>query len=716
MKRLINVRIPLFCALGLILGIVSCKELLCGDFYFGLILMVLLVVGLVVALVLKRAVKVVAFLLCFALVGFAVARLSYRLAEGNEVVERDVVLQGRVCDLGRNSEDVGYTYYLENCVDASSGDRFRGRVEISYFNNGDEPLNVGDVVTLRGMLHSTYPIKTSVNSFAVRNRIYYELIDCKLENRTDGKLKFDEKVRRYVYGVAMNFAPQNGGIVYALLTGDRNAIDSEILQDFTRAGTIHLLAVSGLHVGFVVALICFALKKLQLKPLVEGAIILVPLLFYAYVCGFSPSVTRAVTMTVCVYLSRVVLGRYDLLTSLSISAIIALFLTPYSLFDAGFQLSFLSVFGILTIYTPVMRLFAKRKIIKFFRYLLSSLFLSLSCSLATLFALAANFGQVPLLGVFVNLVAIPLITVTFVLSIFAMIPWVFHYLLFPADKVLFALVWLNKQVSNLSFATVSFAALAISAAVACVLMFVVGGFVNLDKIAKRISCIACAVLLVATVVVAMVPRRAQQRVFVSYGFRDTVIAATSTDGSAAIVGDFSDKSATLSAVQFLGKYRLDSCTLFVCDFGAATESAVEQAVHNLPVARVYVFTQQANDGVCQWLQGQGVSITYLLPNSTVQGGVTVRSIFNGGLAAVNVSVGEIDVCLDVGNGLKSALQLFGGADLYVLKNGVSAAEYSQSGAVTFTLYQTNLRYNYGANKYGNFTIRQKDGRIVFNFS
>ena len=102
MTRLINVRIPLFCALGLIVGILACHELLCGDFYFGVILAAVLVIALVVAIIFKRAIAAVAVILCVALVGFGIAQLSYNAMQGDDIVERQVVLQGRVCDLKRN--------------------------------------------------------------------------------------------------------------------------------------------------------------------------------------------------------------------------------------------------------------------------------------------------------------------------------------------------------------------------------------------------------------------------------------------------------------------------------------------------------------------------------------------------------------------------------------------------------------------------------------
>ena len=712
MKRLINVRVPLFCAVGLILGIIACKELLCGDFYFGLILLVLLAAGIVVGLVIKRARLAFALLLICAFVGFGLAQLSFLLMEGDEVIGRSVELQGRVCDLKQNGAATN-VYYLEDCVDATSGEHFRGKVKLVYYAFDGDELAVGEVVTLRATMHSTYPVKTSVSSFYVRNHVYYELVDIELVDRAEGGLKFDEKVRRYIYDIAMEYSPNNAGIIYALLTGDRNAIDDNAREDFTRAGTVHVLAVSGLHVGFIVALMAFALRAFKLKPLVECGIILLPLSFYAYICGFSPSVTRAVVMTVCAYLARVAHGRYDLLTSMSTAAIIIIFPTPYSIFDVGFQLSFLSVFGIATLHATIMGAINKRKLNKIVMYLFNTFFLSLSCSLATFLTLAANFSQVPILGVFVNIIVIPFIALVFVMSMFGMIPWLFHYLVAGADKLLDAVAWLNSKVSSLSFSSVSITALAIAAAIFALLLFVVGGFVNLNKIGKRITCSVCALLLVASVLIATIPSKTDNRVYVSYGYSGTVIASTADNGEAAIVGELTDNSATANAVRFLDKCRINSCTLFATDFPTINDSP--QFILDLPINKAYALTLDAYNKMAAAFDGYDVPVVFLPPNSFVDGAISIRSIYNGALAAVTVRVGSIDLCYALGNGDIPACQL-ATADVYALAHGVDVSPYSQSQVTTFSRYQTFFEHNYGANKYGNFTITEKDDKIIFNFS
>ncbi len=711
MKRLINLRLSLVCAICFVLGIFAFYELLFADFWVGVAIAVVLTVSIIVFACKRNKYLYVCLLaLVFLLLGFGRSYLCYDNINGNEVCERSVVLYGRVTDLGRNGNENGVVY-LDGCTDGE-GAKYDGVVRVRC--PADESLDTGDYVSFNGVLSSVYPVKNSVDSYCIRNNVRYELRDAALIERASGALKTDEKIRRYIYEVTQNYMPDNGGVMYALLTGDRSALSEGVEFSFARAGILHLLAVSGLHVGFVAAAVCFALRRFKLHPAVECAIVLVPLVFYAYVCNFSPSVLRAIIMLACSYVARMLYSRYDMLTSIAWAAVATLCICPFYLFDAGFQLSFLSVYGIATVYAAVHRRLVRTKLNKCLIGLVDTVCVSLACVASTSFVMATNGMEIALFGFAVNIVAVPLVSVAFALGVFGMIPWVFHYLTVAADAVLQFVVRCSQAVAQLSFAAVSISALSVSVVVACIIMYAVGGFVDLNKLGKRIFYPISAFLLVLCFVFAVVPTQRGGKSFVCQTDSDSIVVAVSSSGEAAMVGDFADYYATLDAVRFLSEQRYDGVTLYIARYSDALPASIRLVFDELRVDKVYLMGTDSNLGVDEYFSDNGTIPVRQYPNAQTGDKVKVRSLCDAGLIGAVVDCDGIRICVAYGErGARQIYELGFGADLYLLP----AAEtcYSDAGATTLTAYQSDLPHNYGANKYGNFTIRQKSGNIILSF-
>ncbi len=132
-------------------------------------------------------------------------------------------------------------------------------------------------------------------------------------------------------------------LLLGMLFGDKTLLSEDVYDVFQRNGTAHILAVSGIHVGVVYALVnkIFLRRK---KTAFSRAVTIAFLLLYAALASFSPSVMRAVTMIIVHIFSEHLHKRYDLLCCTSFSAFLLLLIHPYALFQLGFQLSFLAVF------------------------------------------------------------------------------------------------------------------------------------------------------------------------------------------------------------------------------------------------------------------------------------------------------------------------------------------------------------------------------------
>ena len=202
---------------------------------------------------------------------------------------------------------------------------------------------------------------------------------------------------------------QRLALLRGLLLGERSHLDERIIESFAQTGMIHLLAVSGLHVGFIILILAIVLELLQVPRKWRWLLIIVGLFFYAHLTGLKPPVIRASIMAAIILLGQAFERRTDIYNSLGVAAVIILLWQPPQLFQLGFQLSFAAVLGIALLYRPIFhhmhRLVPVRQ--PLVRWAMALLAVSLAAQLGTLPFSVSTFGRIPLLALCGNLVAIP---------------------------------------------------------------------------------------------------------------------------------------------------------------------------------------------------------------------------------------------------------------------------------------------------------------------
>ena len=136
---------------------------------------------------------------------------------------------------------------------------------------------------------------------------------------------------------------------------------------------------------------------------------------------------------------------------------------------------------------------------------------------------------------------------------------------------------------------------------------------------------------------------------------------------------------------------------------------------NLGVTKVYVLTHTLNDSLLKSLTDHGIGVWQVANNQTVGDGITVQSVYDGSLSGIVVNTQSITFAIVLGNDQQTSnfVNIIPNADFYVVKTPTN--NYFDQKLVTFSLYQDYCDTNYGANKYGNFTIKQKDGTMIVNF-
>ncbi len=220
--------------------------------------------------------------------------------------------------------------------------------------------------------------------------------------------------------------PACRAIYLAMLLGDQGEITPAMRRNFARTGTSHLLVINGLHLGMVAAVtyfLCFWLLRRFPRLLLRINVVkiatlaaAIPVVFYAWVAGGSPSTQRAEVM-VLAYLLLVFLGRPgEVWSALALAALIILTLSPLRLFAISFQLSFVAVAALIYLVPRLVRslegeshagVLASRLFFRAKEWLV----VSVVAGIATAPLVAAYFQVVSLLGILVNLVAIPLVLI-----------------------------------------------------------------------------------------------------------------------------------------------------------------------------------------------------------------------------------------------------------------------------------------------------------------
>ena len=190
----------------------------------------------------------------------------------------------------------------------------------------------------------------------------------------------------------------DAGVYAAMVTGDRSDMDSTISELFSAAGIGHILAISGLHISLIGMGLYKLLRRIgflcPMSAIVSGIFVVL----FGVMTGNSVSATRAIVMFVCAVNAQVLGRRYDILSAVSLSAIILILKNPYVIANSGFLLSFMAIAGVAVVTDGFS--------VKWLKWLTGSA----AIQLATLPIILWFYYEVPVYSVFLNLLVVPLMS------------------------------------------------------------------------------------------------------------------------------------------------------------------------------------------------------------------------------------------------------------------------------------------------------------------
>ena len=190
----------------------------------------------------------------------------------------------------------------------------------------------------------------------------------------------------------------DAGVYAAMVTGDRSDMDSTISELFSAAGIGHILAISGLHISLIGMGLYRLLRRIGFLCPMSAIISGIFVVLFGVMTGNSVSATRAIVMFVCAVNAQVLGRRYDILSAVSLSAIILILKNPYVIANSGFLLSFMAIAGVAVVTDGFS--------VKWLKWLTGPV----AIQLATLPIILWFYYEVPVYSVFLNLIVVPLMS------------------------------------------------------------------------------------------------------------------------------------------------------------------------------------------------------------------------------------------------------------------------------------------------------------------
>ena len=281
-------------------------------------------------------------------------------------------------------------------------------------------LNYGDIIAC---LKTPFPIQSPKNphefnysAYMARKGIHHQLFLDNTEFKYVGNqpanrlMELSHEARQYFKKSLFTFIPKKSSrdIALALILGIKDDLDKDLKAAYSAAGAMHVLAVSGLHVGIIHMLLSWSLGFLKKYKFGRGLFLLLSLSSlwsYAFITGLSPSVLRAVIMFSVVLIGNNTLRFHNIYNSLAVSAFLILLYNPFMLMEVGFQLSYAAVLGIVYLQPKIFGLLAIKNIL--LNKIWSITCVSIAAQVATFPIGLFYFHQFPTYFLVSNLIVIP---------------------------------------------------------------------------------------------------------------------------------------------------------------------------------------------------------------------------------------------------------------------------------------------------------------------
>lgn len=350
---------------------------------------------------------------------------------------KDVLLDGRVDEIQLPSDKLTLTLKVDRILKENNKTEIDFNVLLHLYYDEKEidqiisKLQPGNRIVILGSL-SIPPNERNPNDFNYREYLADKGITAILNSYSSFDFVIVDYEREFINSAIFNaryfiankiksiYSPQTAGLLKGLLLADRSEISYDVKDGFIKSGVIHVLAVSGLHVGFIILILLFLLGRFNIY--LRIAFTILGLFAFVIITGLPPSVTRASIMASLILISFLRSNKQSNYNTLALAALIILVFDPHQVFNPGFQLSFSAVLSIF-IFLPNLKRLIERRITtnKSISFLLLFISVSIAAQIGTLPFTVYYFQKFSIISIIANLYIIPIIGFILALGILTLV-------------------------------------------------------------------------------------------------------------------------------------------------------------------------------------------------------------------------------------------------------------------------------------------------------
>ncbi|OQY05758.1 MAG: hypothetical protein B6I20_00585 [Bacteroidetes bacterium 4572_117] len=333
-------------------------------------------------------------------------------------------------------------------------------------------LKYGDLITFnadfKAIKNSGNPNEFDYKEYLANKNIHYQTYlntgNWKLVAKTQGNIIYATayKLREKLLEIykSKNITGDEFAILAALTLGVKDYLSPEIMRTYSTSGAMHILAVSGLHVGIIYLLLnsmLFFMRKNTLVKASKAVILIVFIWLFALITGLSPSVTRASIMLSFIIVGNASGRRPSVYNSIAVSAFLILLFKPLAILHVGFQLSYLAVLAIIYFQPKIYRLLNPQNVILDKIWALTAV--SIAAQIGTFPISIYYFHKFPSYFFITNLVAIPaaymIIVLAIALLVFNFLPFISDIIAYALKSTIAALNYSTLQIENLPVSSIN---------------------------------------------------------------------------------------------------------------------------------------------------------------------------------------------------------------------------------------------------------------------